>query len=114
MARVPTPCAVAAGTDVVSKLGRVIAKTQQIVGLVVVAVTGDEFRLPIAFKSGVRSDIKDAVNAVAVLGGVAAGLSLKLRDVLGIELGADVGGDVGVGNRNTVDCPCNLMAAANV
>ena len=105
---------VAAGADVVRKLRGVVAEAQPVVGLVVVAVTGNELGLAIALEAGVRSDVEDAVGAVAIFGRIAAGLGLQVRDVFGIELRPDVGGDVGVGDRHAVDGPRDLVAAANV
>src|ERR1035441_891534 len=105
---------VAAEAEVVRELRGVVAKTQQVVRLVIVSVAGDEFCLTVAFKSGVWSDVKDAVHAITVLGSIAARLGLQIGNVLGIELRSDVGSDVGVGDRNAVNCPSHLMAAANM
>ena len=105
---------VTAEAEIIRELLGVVAKAQQVVRLVIVSVAGDEFCLPVAFKSRVWSDVKDAVHAITILGSIAARLGLQIRNVLGIELRPDVGSDVGVGDRNAVNRPCHLMAAANM
>src|ERR1017187_9965796 len=82
---------VAAEAEVVRELRGVVAKAQQVVRLVIISVAGDEFCLPVAFKSRVWSDVKDPIDAIAIFGSVAARLGLQIGNVLGIELRSDVG-----------------------
>ena len=59
-------------------------------------------------------DVEHPAGALAVLGGVAAALHLDVVDVARVELRADTAGDVGIGDRDTVDQPVDLMSSSNV
>ncbi len=79
-----------------------------------VAAGEQELAFAVALEAVARKDVEDAVGAVANIGGVAAALGFECVNVLGIDLRADVGGDLGVGNRDAVDQPTGLVAAAHV
>ena len=85
-----------------------------VVGLVVAAVAEDQLAFAVAFETGARDGVEDAVGAVAVFGVVAAALHFHVVEVLGIDLRAHIAGDVGVGHRHAVDQPAVLVAAADV
>src|SRR2546425_7740431 len=106
--------AIAAHAGVIGKSISVAAEVELIIGLIEVANTEDELGFVVALESGARGDVENAVGAIAVVGGVAATLRLKSINILGIDLRAEVAGDIRVGNRNTVDQPARLMAAANM
>ncbi len=79
-----------------------------------VAAGEQQLAFAVALEAVAGQHVEDAVGAVAHIGGVAAALGFECVDVLGIDLRADVGGDLGVGNRDAVDQPTGLVAAAHV
>src|SRR2546425_6234555 len=100
--------AIAAHAGVIGKSISVAAEVELIVGLIEVANTEDELGFVVAFESGARGDVKNAVSAVAVVGGVAAALRLQSINVLGIDLRTEIAGDIGVWYGNTIDQPACL------
>ena len=110
----PVVAAIAVYAAVIGELLGVASEIHLIVGLVERAEGGDQLAFLIALEASSRDGIEDAIGAVAIGGGIAAALRLQVIDILGIDLRADVAGDVGVGNRNAVDSPGNLVSAAHV
>ncbi len=106
--------AIRANAGVVGKSFGVIADTDLAVGGMKISVCGQQFDFAITFESRARNYVEHAISTVAVVGGVAATLDFDYVHILGIELRTDVRSDVGIGDRDTVDQPGNLMAAANV
>src|SRR5260370_26170646 len=106
--------AIAAQAGVISKAAGVAAEVELIIRLIKVPSGEDQLGFVVTFESGARGDIEYAVGAVAVVCGVAAALRLKSINVPGIDLRAEVAGDVGVGDRNAINEPTDLVAAADV
>ncbi len=106
--------AIGVDAGIVRKTLRMAAEADLIVRLIEIPGADDEFGLIIALESGSRRDIKNAVGAITIIGGVTAALGFDVIDVLGIDLRTDIASDVRVGDGNAVDEPAHLMAAANV
>ncbi len=68
----------------------------------------------VAFESGARGNVENAVRAVAVVGRITPALRFHSVDVLWVELGAEVAGDVGIGDGDAIDQPAYLVATADV
>src|SRR5712691_842554 len=90
------------------------AEVELVIGLVEISEAGHNFGFIIPFESGARGDVENTVGAVAEIRRIAATLSFQRVNIFWIDLRAEVAGDVGVGDRNTVDEPTDLVAAANV
>ena len=91
-----------------------VADTDLAVGLMKVSIRCEEFDFAITFKPGARNHVEDTVRAVAIVGSISATLDLHDIHVFGVELRSNVGSDIGVGDRDAVDKPRNLVAAAHV
>ncbi len=59
-------------------------------------------------------DVENAVGPVAELRAITATVGFQVIDVFRIKLRSNIAGDVGIGNRNAVDQPTDLVPAANV
>ncbi len=106
--------AIAAEASVIGEAVGVASKIELVIGLIKIASREDKLGLIIAFESSARSNIENAVGAVAVISGVAAALCLESINVPGVDLRAEIAGDVGVRDRNAVNQPAYLVSAADV
>ena len=106
--------AVAIDAGVIGEAFGVAAEAEGIVGLIEIAGAQDEFGLVVALESGAGHDVEDAVRAVAELGAIAAAIDFDVIHVFGIELRAEILRDGGIDDRNAIQQPCGLVAAAHV
>jgi len=79
-----------------------------------IAGRGDQLGFVVALKSRRRDSVEEAVGAVAVFARKAAALDLQLGNVLGIHQRGHVHRDAGVDDRDAVQKPVHLMAAAHM
>ena len=106
--------AVSVHAGVIGEAIGVATEVQLVVGLIEIAGTEDELGFVVALEPGAGGDVENAVGAVAVVGRVAPALRLHGINVFWVDLRTEVAGDAGVGNRDAVDQPGHLMAAADV
>ena len=99
---------------VIGKPLRVPAAIDLVVRLIVASQADDEFAFLVAFKSGARNGVENPIGPVAIFRVVTAPLHLDVIEILGIDLRAHVVGDIGVGHRDAVDEPAELVSAADV
>jgi len=90
------------------------AETEEVVGLVEVSGGDGELGLVIALEAGAGHDVENSVGAVAELRAIAAAIDFDVIQILGIELRPEILRNSGVDDRNTVEEPCGLVAAAHV
>jgi hypothetical protein len=110
----PQITAVAVDARIVSKLLCMPAEIELIVGLVPVPQGHYQLRFIVAFKTGARNYVENAIGSVAVISRIAAALDLEIIDVLWVNLRSQIARDVCVRDRHSVNQPAHLMAAANV
>src|SRR5262252_2717936 len=106
--------AVAVHAGVVRKFVGVPAEIELIVGLIETPRAEYQLRFIVALEAGARSNIEDAVGAVAVVGSVAAALDFECVNVFGVDLRSKIAGDVRVRYGHPINQPTRLVAAANV
>ena len=106
--------AIGIDAGVVREAFGVAAEADRIVRLVEIPGGRDEFGLVVAFETGSRNNVEDAIGAVAKLGAIAAPIDFDVIHVFGIELGAEILRDGGVNDGNAIEEPRGLMAAAHV
>src|SRR5260370_12155820 len=80
-------------------------KAELIVRLMETPICSDKLSLVVSFKARARSDIENAISAIAILGGVAPALHLHIVDILRIELRAHIARNVCIRNGHAVDQP---------
>jgi hypothetical protein len=100
--------------QIVRKPLRVSSAADLVIGLIEISEAGGKIAFPVAFETGPRHDIEDAVRAVSISGLVAASFHLQIIDVLGVNHRAQIGGDIRVGYGDAVNKPVNLVASPHM
>ena len=99
---------------IVSEALRVASNVELIVGLPEISARGNQLGFIVALEAGRRHNVEQSVGTVAVFTGKSAAFHLQLRDVLRINQRRNVRRDRGVHDRNAIQEPAHLMAAAHM
>src|SRR5271167_235104 len=106
--------AIAVHAHVVGKVFSMAAEVESVVCLVEIARAERELGLVIAFKSGARHNIENAISTIAKLSAVAPAIYLDVIHVFRIELCPEVLRNCGVDDRDAIEQPSRLVASAHV